>query len=30
VLYLTHAVRSFSTTEARQQDLLRYALDGHG
>src|ERR1700683_513032 len=28
--YLTHAVRSFSTTEARQQDLVRYALDGHG
>jgi hypothetical protein len=28
--YLTQAVRSFSTTEARQQDLLRYALDGHG
>ena len=27
---LTHAARSFSTTEARQQDLLRYALDGHG
>jgi hypothetical protein len=26
----THAVRSFSTTEARPQDLLRYALDGHG
>jgi hypothetical protein len=22
--------RSFSTTEAREQDLLRYALDGHG
>ena len=21
---------SFSATEARQQDLLRYALDGHG
>jgi hypothetical protein len=28
--YFTHAVRSFSTTEARQQDLVRYALDGHG
>jgi hypothetical protein len=28
--YLTHAARSFSTTEARKQDLLRYALDGHG
>ena len=24
------AARSFSTTEARQQDLLRSALDGHG
>jgi hypothetical protein len=22
--YLTHAARSFSTTEAREQDLLRY------
>jgi hypothetical protein len=28
VLNLPHAARSFSTTEARQQDLLRYALDG--
>src|SRR5271168_4425111 len=28
--YFTHAARSFSTTKARQQDLLRYALDGHG
>ena len=27
---ITHAARSFSTTEARQQDLLRYALDDHG
>src|SRR5277367_3373000 len=27
--YLTHAARSFSTTEARKQDLVRYALDGH-
>jgi len=27
---ITHAARSFSTTEARQQDPLRYALDGHG
>jgi len=27
--YFTHAARSFSPTEARQQDLLRYALDGH-
>jgi hypothetical protein len=28
--YFPHAVRSFSTTEARQQDLLRYVLDGYG
>ena len=28
--YLGYAVRSFSTTEARVQDLLRYPLDGHG
>ena len=28
--YLTHAARSFSTIEAREQDLLRYALDDHG
>jgi hypothetical protein len=28
--YLTHAARAFSTTKAREQDLLRYALDGHG
>jgi hypothetical protein len=26
----THAARSFSTTKTRQQDLLQYALDGHG
>ena len=26
----THAARSFSTTETRKQDLLQYALDGHG
>ena len=30
VLNLPHAARRFSTTEARQQDLLRYAPDGHG
>jgi hypothetical protein len=29
-MLFTHAARSFSTTEARQQDLLRYALDGYG
>ena len=28
--YLTHAARAFSTAEAREQELLRYALDGHG
>jgi hypothetical protein len=28
--YLTHAARSFSTTEPREQNLPRYALDGHG
>jgi hypothetical protein len=28
--YLPHGARSSPTTEARQQDLLRYALDGHG
>jgi hypothetical protein len=27
--YFAHAARSVSTTEIRQQDLLRYALDGH-
>jgi hypothetical protein len=27
---LTIAARSLSTTEAREQDLLRYAPDGHG
>jgi hypothetical protein len=26
--YFTHAARSFSTTEARAQDRLRYAVDG--
>jgi hypothetical protein len=26
--HFTHAVRSFSTTEAGQQDRLRWALDG--
>jgi hypothetical protein len=30
VLNLSHAARSSSTTKARQQDLLEYALDGHG
>jgi hypothetical protein len=28
--YLTQVARSFSATEARKQDLLEYALDGHG
>ena len=28
--YFTHAVRSFSTIEARKHYLLRYALDGLG
>ena len=28
--YLTHAARAFSTTEAKEQDLLAYALEGHG
>jgi hypothetical protein len=28
--YLVDVVRSFSTTEAREQDLLRYAFNGHG
>ncbi len=28
--YLSPAARSFSTTEAREQDLLGYARDGHG
>ena len=27
---MADAARSFSTTEARQQDLLQYALDAHG
>ena len=29
-VYPTQTVRTLSTTEARQQDLLRHALDGHG
>jgi hypothetical protein len=28
--YITHAAWSFSTAEAREQDLLQYALVGHG
>jgi hypothetical protein len=28
--YLTDAVQAFSTTEAKEQDLLAYALEGHG
>src|SRR5580704_1357183 len=28
--YLAHAVRTFLTTEAREQDLPSYTLDGHG